>query len=35
MGAAIELLLSVGLGEIEARIMALTDLLIAGLQARG
>ncbi|MGQ9598127.1 MAG: aminotransferase class V-fold PLP-dependent enzyme [Anaerolineae bacterium] len=34
MGAAIELLLSVGLAEIEARILALTDTLIAGLQAR-
>jgi cysteine desulfurase/selenocysteine lyase len=35
MEAAIELLLSVGLDEIEARILALTDDLIAGLQARG
>ncbi len=34
MGAAIELLLSVGLAEIEARILALTDVLIAGLQVR-
>ncbi len=35
MEAAIELLLSVGLGEIETRILALTDHLIGGLQARG
>ena len=35
MAAAIELLLSVGLDQIEARILALTDYLIAGLQARG
>ena len=35
MEAAIELLLSIGLDEIEARILALTDLLIAGLEARG
>jgi selenocysteine lyase/cysteine desulfurase len=35
MEAAIELLLSVGLDEIEARILTLTDHLIAGLQARG
>jgi cysteine desulfurase/selenocysteine lyase len=33
--AAIELLLSVDLAEIEARILALTDDLIEGLQARG
>jgi cysteine desulfurase/selenocysteine lyase len=32
MQAAIELLLSVGLGQIEDRIMALTEALIAGLQ---
>jgi len=35
MGAAIELLLSLGLNAIEARIMELTDYLIAGLQSRG
>jgi len=35
MEAAIELLLSVGMDEIEARILSLTDYLIAGLQARG
>jgi cysteine desulfurase/selenocysteine lyase len=35
MEAAIDLLLSVGMEEIEARILALTDHLIAGLQARG
>lgn len=35
MEAALELLLSVGLSEIEDRILALTDLLIAGLKARG
>ena len=35
MEAAIELLLSVGMEEIEARILALTDYLIAGLQERG
>jgi selenocysteine lyase/cysteine desulfurase len=35
MEAAIGLLLGVGLGEIESRIMALTDSLIAGLQSRG
>ena len=35
MAAAIELLLSVGLAGIEARIMALTDCIIAELQARG
>ncbi len=34
MGAAIEFLLAVGLDEIEARILALTDYLIDGLQAR-
>jgi cysteine desulfurase/selenocysteine lyase len=34
MEAAIGLLLSVGMEEIEARILALTDRLIAGLQAR-
>jgi selenocysteine lyase/cysteine desulfurase len=33
--AALELLLAVGLDRIEARILALTDHLIAGLQARG
>lgn len=33
--AAIELLLSIGLAEIESRILDLTDHLIAGLQARG
>jgi len=35
MEAAIELLLSVGMDEIEARILALTDYLIAALQERG
>jgi cysteine desulfurase/selenocysteine lyase len=35
MEAAIELLLSAGIAEIEARILALTDYLIAGLQAKG
>lgn len=35
MEAAIKLLLSVGLHTIEARVLALTDSLIAGLQARG
>ena len=35
MEAAIDLLLSVGLPEIEERIRHLTDFLIAGLQARG
>ena len=35
MEATIELLLSVGMEEIEARILALTDYLIAGLQERG
>jgi cysteine desulfurase/selenocysteine lyase len=35
MEAAIELLVSVGMKEIEARILSLTDHLIAGLQARG
>ncbi|MGC9333214.1 MAG: aminotransferase class V-fold PLP-dependent enzyme [Anaerolineae bacterium] len=35
MDAAIDLLLSVGLNTIEARILDLTDSLIAGLQARG
>jgi selenocysteine lyase/cysteine desulfurase len=35
MEAAIELLLSAGMAEIEARILALTDYLIAGLQAKG
>ena len=35
MEAAIELLLSVEMEEIEARILALTDYLIAGLQERG
>jgi selenocysteine lyase/cysteine desulfurase len=35
MEAAIELLLSVGMEEIEARILALTDYLIAGLRDRG
>ena len=35
MEAAIELLLSVGMQEIEARILTLTDYLIAELQARG
>ena len=35
MEAAIELLLSVGMAEIEARILILTDYLIAELQARG
>lgn len=35
MEAAIELLLSVGLAEIEGRVLALTDYLIAGLQATG
>jgi cysteine desulfurase/selenocysteine lyase len=35
MAAAIELLLSVGLDRIEARILALTDHLVAGLRARG
>jgi cysteine desulfurase/selenocysteine lyase len=34
MEAAIELLLSVGMKEIEARILSLTDYLIAGLQPR-
>ncbi len=33
--AALELLLSNGLSEIEARIMSLTDYLISGLEARG
>lgn len=33
--AAIELLLSVGLADIEARILDLNDYLVAGLQARG
>jgi len=33
--AAIELLLSIGLAEIEDRILALTDVLLAGLAARG
>ncbi len=35
MEAAIELLCSVGMGEVEARILSLTDHLISGLQARG
>lgn len=35
MEAGIELLLSVGLAQIEARILTLTDSLIAGLQGRG
>ena len=35
MEAAIELLLSAGMAEIEARILALTDYLLAGLQAKG
>jgi len=35
MAAALELILAVGLPTIETRIMALTDALIAGLQARG
>ena len=35
MEAAIELLLSVGLAEIERRVLALTDYLITGLQATG
>jgi selenocysteine lyase/cysteine desulfurase len=35
MGAAIEFLLSVGIGAIEARILALTDRLIDGLQQAG
>lgn len=35
MAAAMDLLLSVGLDQIEARILALTDYLIDGLQARG
>jgi len=35
MRAAIELLLAVGLDQIEARILTLTDYLIDGLQARG
>jgi cysteine desulfurase/selenocysteine lyase len=35
MAAALELLLSVGLDTIEDRILALTDFLIAGLEARG
>ena len=35
MEAAIELLLSVGIKEIEARVLKLTDHLIAGLRARG
>jgi selenocysteine lyase/cysteine desulfurase len=35
MAAAIELLLLVGLDQIEARILALTEYLINGLQARG
>ena len=35
MEAAIELLLSVGMEEIETRILSLTDYLIARLQARG
>jgi cysteine desulfurase/selenocysteine lyase len=35
MEAAIELLLSAGMAEIEARILALTDYFIAGLQAKG
>ena len=35
MEAAIELLLSAGIEEIEARILSLTDYLIKGLQAKG
>ncbi len=35
MAAALELLLSVGLATIEERILALTDYLIGGLEARG
>ncbi len=35
MAAAVELLLEVGIERIERRILALTDFLIAGLQARG
>jgi selenocysteine lyase/cysteine desulfurase len=35
MEAAIELLLSIGLAEIEDRVLALTDILIAGLKSRG
>jgi len=35
MEAAINLLLSVGLAQIEERILGLTDVLIAGLRARG
>jgi cysteine desulfurase/selenocysteine lyase len=35
MEAAVELLLSVGLAEIEGRVLALTDYLIAGLNAIG
>jgi selenocysteine lyase/cysteine desulfurase len=35
MEAAMELLLSVGMEDIEARILALTDYLIAGLQEQG
>lgn len=35
MGAAIEFLLAIGSDKIEARILALTDYLIDGLQARG
>ena len=35
MEAAIELLLSAGMREIETRILSLTDYLITGLQARG
>ena len=35
MEAAIELLLSAGMEEIEARILSLTDYLISGLQAKG
>jgi len=35
MEAALELLLSIGMAEIEDRILSLTDLLIAGLDARG
>jgi selenocysteine lyase/cysteine desulfurase len=35
MEAAIEFLLSTGMEEIEARVLSLTDYLIAGLQAKG
>ena len=35
MAAALELILAVGLPAIKARVLALTDALIAGLQARG